>query len=100
VIKTIYTGSVESFATVVASAMGVPVLIAGERLADGEQAITKAVSAVEAGAAGVAYGRQIFARPQPVPFLAELRNALDKVTGSPTGSVPALMSNAGPNSRW
>ena len=100
VIKTIYTGSVESFRTVIESAMGVPVLIAGERLAGGDEAIAKAVDAVEAGAAGVAYGRQIFARTEPVPFLGELRNALDKVSAPPTESVPAPTPNAGPNSRW
>lgn len=77
VVKTIYTGSEPSFRTVVESALGVPVLIAGERLADEEEAIVKAQHAVQAGAAGVAYGRQIFARPDPLPFLRKLRGVLD-----------------------
>lgn len=92
VVKTIYTGTVESFRTVVDSAMGVPVLIAGERLADAEEAISKAASAVQAGAAGVAYGRQIFARPEPRPFLWKLRDALDGqiVSGSPSEASPVM----------
>jgi DhnA family fructose-bisphosphate aldolase class Ia len=77
VVKTIYTGSERTFASVVESAMGVPVLIAGEKLADEGEAIDKARGAVRAGAAGVAYGRQIFARPDPLPFLRKLRSVLD-----------------------
>ncbi|MFI6077797.1 hypothetical protein ACIA5C_40335 [Actinoplanes sp. NPDC051343] len=103
VIKTIYTGSVDSFRTVIDSAMGIPVLIAGERLTeDGDEAIAKAVNAVEAGAAGVAYGRQIFARPEPDPFLWKLRGALDDqvVSAPPSEAFPMMASNAGPNSRW
>ncbi|WP_127501314.1 class I fructose-bisphosphate aldolase [Actinoplanes solisilvae] len=77
VVKTIYTGSTESFRTVVDSALGIPVLIAGEKLSDDEDAISKATGAVRGGAAGIAYGRQIFTRPDPVPFLWKLRGALD-----------------------
>lgn len=76
-VKTIFTGTVESFRTVVDSAMEVPVLIAGERLVDEAEAIEKAQLAVRAGAAGVAFGRQIFARPDPAPFVQKLRSALD-----------------------
>jgi DhnA family fructose-bisphosphate aldolase class Ia len=104
VVKTIYTGSAESFRTVVDSAMGVPVLIAGERLADAEEAITKAAHAVQAGAAGVAYGRQIFARPEPQPFLWKLRDALDGqiVSVPPNETSPAMttaLPGGAPNSR-
>jgi DhnA family fructose-bisphosphate aldolase class Ia len=77
VVKTIYTGSERTFASVVESAMGVPVLIAGEKLTDEGEAIDRARGAVRAGAAGVAYGRQIFARPDPLPFLRKLRSVLD-----------------------
>jgi DhnA family fructose-bisphosphate aldolase class Ia len=98
VVKTIYTGSTASFRSVVESAMGVPVLIAGEALSDEVEALTKAAQAVEAGAAGVAYGRQIFARDNPAPFLRALRERLDKVSVLPTaepGPVPV-----GANQRW
>ncbi|BBH69328.1 fructose-bisphosphate aldolase [Actinoplanes sp. OR16] len=118
VVKTIYTGSEQTFRTVVDSAMGVPILIAGEKLADEEEAIEKARQAVLAGAHGVAYGRQIFARPDPLPFLRKLRSALDDQwpgaghlppsAGHATtiNEVPSaiLSPNPGPasnpNSRW
>lgn len=76
-VKTIYTGSVDSFTTVTESAMGVPVLIAGEQKLDPAEAIRKAQDAVTAGAAGVAYGRQIFQREDPALFVHKLRSALD-----------------------
>lgn len=79
-VKTIYTGSEESFKTVVDSALGVPVVIAGESPLDEDEAIAKAQSAIRAGAAGVAYGRQIFTRAAPAPFVRKLRNALDDTT--------------------
>lgn len=98
VVKTIYTGSVESFRTVVDSAMDVPVLIAGEALTDEAEAITKAVQAVEAGASGVAYGRQIFARHHPASFLSKLRGRLDTVNDLPIeGRTPVP---TGANQRW
>lgn len=78
VVKTMYTGSPGTFATVVDAALGVPVLVAGEALdPDGRRALEWAAGAVEAGGAGVAYGRQVFAREDPVPFVAALRRALD-----------------------
>jgi DhnA family fructose-bisphosphate aldolase class Ia len=78
VVKTIYTGSADSFATVIPAALGVPVLIAGERLmVDDGEAIAKAQAAIRAGAAGVAFGRQIFERIEPAPFIRKLRSALD-----------------------
>jgi DhnA family fructose-bisphosphate aldolase class Ia len=76
-VKTIYTGSEESFRTVVASAMGVPVLIAGEGLMDAGDAISRGQAAIRAGAVGVAYGRQVFERDEPVAFVRKLRSALD-----------------------
>ena len=83
-VKTIYTGSVDSFRTVIESAMGRPVLIAGETLTDEGEAIAKAQHAVQAGAAGVAFGRQIFARPDHLPFLRKLRSVLnDEISALP-----------------
>ncbi|MEV6848173.1 hypothetical protein [Actinoplanes sp. NPDC051411] len=76
-VKTIYTGTVESFQTVVDCAMDVPVLIAGEKLIDEGDAVAKAQYAIRAGAAGVAFGRQIFARHDPGPFVHKLRTGID-----------------------
>jgi DhnA family fructose-bisphosphate aldolase class Ia len=77
VVKTVYTGTEETFRTVVAAALGMPVLIAGEKLAGEAEAIQRAASAIRAGARGVAFGRQIFARPEPAPFVRKLRAVLD-----------------------
>jgi DhnA family fructose-bisphosphate aldolase class Ia len=77
-VKTIFTGSDESFETVVASALGVPVLIAGERLVEEDEALAKAGAAIRAGAAGVAYGRQVFERGDPGAFVRKLRSILDR----------------------
>jgi len=77
-VKTIYTGSVDSFRTVIDAAMGVPVVIAGEALADADAVIAKARGAIQAGAAGVAYGRQIFERDDPATFVRQLRKEMDE----------------------
>lgn len=89
-VKTIYTGSVPSFRTVVESAMGVPVLIAGEHKLDFDEAIRKGQDAVKAGAAGVAFGRQIFQREEPVQFVRKLRSALDDERYAQTLRTPPL----------
>jgi DhnA family fructose-bisphosphate aldolase class Ia len=76
-VKTVYTGTEDSFRSVVTAAMDMPVLIAGEKLADEVDAIDRALSAIRTGARGIAFGRQIFARPDPAPFVSKLRHALD-----------------------
>lgn len=76
IVKTIHPGSHSAMQALVESAMGIPVVIAGEQLSDETMAINKAVAAVAAGAAGVAYGRQIFHRDDPAAFVARLRGYL------------------------
>lgn len=76
VIKTVYTGTAESFRRVVDGACGVPVLIAGEEYDGTEEALFRAETAVLAGARGVAFGRQIFERKDPATFLYDLRERL------------------------
>lgn len=82
-VKTVYTGSVESFAQVVQAACGVPVFVAGgpPESETSDEAISKARSAVEAGAAGVAYGRHVFMSPDPAGFLAQLRAEMTGAVG-------------------
>jgi DhnA family fructose-bisphosphate aldolase class Ia len=77
-VKTIFTGSVESFSSVIDHACGVPVLIAGEELLPRDAALDKAQMAIRAGAAGVAFGRQVFQRDDPSGFVKELRNTVDQ----------------------
>lgn len=77
VVKTVYTGTAESFHRVVDEALGVPILIAGEELAPTPQVLDRAEAAIQVGARGVAFGRQIFGRKDPSSFLRELRERLD-----------------------
>lgn len=86
VVKTVYTGTEESFAEVIAAACGVPVLMAGGRPVDDDQAINNAIGAVRAGAVGVAFGRQVFMNSQPIGFLTRLRESLDQSNISRSGS--------------
>lgn len=72
-VKTTFTGSEESFATVVEAAMGVPVLIAGGAMEPEDVSLFRARQAIQAGAVGVAYGRQIFQRPDPVSYVVKLK---------------------------
>jgi fructose-bisphosphate aldolase/2-amino-3,7-dideoxy-D-threo-hept-6-ulosonate synthase len=66
IVKTNFTGSVESFKRVT-EGCPVPVVIAGGPKMKGEMEILKTVEmAMEAGAKGVAIGRNIFQAPDPV----------------------------------
>jgi fructose-bisphosphate aldolase / 2-amino-3,7-dideoxy-D-threo-hept-6-ulosonate synthase len=87
-VKTTYTGSVDSFATVVDGACGVPVLIAGERWEDAEAVFERAAAAVEAGAHGVAFGRQVFERDDRAVFVEELKRRLGKARANRSGQSP------------
>lgn len=60
IIKTHYTGNVETFFKVINSALGVPVVIAGGPLVTVEESYSIAKSALEAGAAGISFGRNVF----------------------------------------
>ncbi|MCD8013660.1 MAG: hypothetical protein LUG99_10870 [Lachnospiraceae bacterium] len=60
VIKTQYTGNTESFKMVVSAAMGRPVVIAGGPLIEVSDSYRMAREALDAGASGISYGRNIF----------------------------------------
>lgn len=77
VVKAVYTGHEETFAEVVDAALGVPVVMAGGPKEDDEAAWLRSEAAVRAGAAGVAFGRQVFLNPDPSGFLSELRTRMD-----------------------
>ena len=65
VAKAAWSGSVEAFRHVT-SAAPIPVLVAGGPRTDDDMALLQMISgAMEAGAAGVCMGRQIFAHPHP-----------------------------------
>lgn len=81
-VKVPYTGSVESFETVVEVAMGIPVLIAGGMIIKEHVALELARDAVAAGASGVAFGRQVFAREDPFGFVVKLSEILNGPPGT------------------
>lgn len=62
IIKTQYTGSVSTFKTVVESAGGKPVVIAGGDRIDIMQLFTVVENAMKSGASGVSIGRNVFNR--------------------------------------
>lgn len=65
IVKTVYTGSPESFAKVVESCP-VPVAIAGgPKLENDKDALKMAHDAMESGAKGVTFGRAVFQHPSP-----------------------------------
>jgi len=74
-VKTFYTG--ERFAEVVHSAP-VPVFVLGAAKCDEEQALEKARRAIEAGARGVVFGRNVFQARDPAGFLRELAQAVHR----------------------
>ena len=73
VVKTKWTGSIESFRKVV-SAAPIPVLIAGGPSGKtNEEILLMVYEAIQAGAAGVCMGRQIFANQNPSAMIDALR---------------------------
>ena len=73
IIKTQYTGSAESFEKVVNSALGRPVIIAGGPLKQVDEAYLMAKNVIDAGGAGISYGRNVFNAHNIPAFLAGLR---------------------------
>ncbi|MCX6132997.1 MAG: 2-amino-3,7-dideoxy-D-threo-hept-6-ulosonate synthase [Ignavibacteriales bacterium] len=62
IIKTKYTGSADTFRTVVQACAPLPVVIAGGPLLPFGEMLNMAAGAIEAGAAGVSFGRNVFNR--------------------------------------
>ena len=75
-VKTLYTGSPETFRRVVEGA-GVPVIIlGGARASSDEELLTQVRDSLAAGGAGVAFGRNIWAHPQPERITAALARVI------------------------
>lgn len=72
-VKTIHPGSTEDLGQLVVTCPA-PVLVAGgARQGDSEAAYAKAQSAMDAGAAGLVFGRHIYEAPDPAAELARFR---------------------------
>ena len=86
-VKTMYTGDPETFRAVVEGA-GVPVIILGGARSDGGTAIARQVAdAVSVGAAGIAFGRNIWSAPDPEEATRAFAAAIHGPT-SRAGRVP------------
>lgn len=76
IIKTQFTGSAMSFEKVVKSAMGRPVIIAGGPLKEVKEAYTMAKAVIDAGGAGVSFGRNVFNATDIPAFVAGLKEII------------------------
>ena len=65
IIKTQYTGSVESFRTVLAGCYVPVVILGGPRMGSDAELLRTTKEALDAGASGVAFGRNIWQHPRP-----------------------------------
>lgn len=65
IIKTHYTGTVDSFKEVIEAAEGVPVLISGASMVDVDALKAKVSGAMKAGATGACIGRNVFNSSEP-----------------------------------
>lgn len=75
-VKTVYTGDVDSYRDVVRGCP-VPILVAGgERMDDDAQLLELVAGAVEAGARGVSIGRNVFQHDHPDRMVAAIRAIL------------------------
>lgn len=75
IIKTPYTGSVESFSDVVQAAAGTTLLIAGGEMKSDIDFLKMIKGAIDAGASGVCIGRNVFNRPNTNNII----NAVQKI---------------------
>ncbi|MFH0835582.1 MAG: 2-amino-3,7-dideoxy-D-threo-hept-6-ulosonate synthase [Candidatus Micrarchaeota archaeon] len=73
IIKTYWTGSEKSFEKVVDSAVGLPVLMAGGGKTQPLAFLKTCEQAMQAGAAGVAVGRNVWQHKQPRKMLAAVK---------------------------
>lgn len=72
VIKTFYTGDPESFQTVIRYCPIPLVVLGGERVKNDDELFQNVRGALEAGATGVAIGRNIWQHPKPEELTAQL----------------------------
>jgi DhnA family fructose-bisphosphate aldolase class Ia len=78
IIKTNFTGTCESFKKVVYAAGKVPVVIAGGGKVDEKTALLNVRNAMEANAAGICFGRNLFYRDDLLTFSRRVRGILDE----------------------
>ncbi len=72
-IKTKYTGDPESFRIVVDACKPVPIVVAGGPVLPVDSALQMAYEVIQAGGAGVSFGRNVFSRDCPQPIVSALK---------------------------
>ena len=81
IIKTQFTGNTEAFKNIVEASLPIPVVIAGGPLIKPNKMFMNAYEAINAGGAGVSFGRNIFNRDNSSIFIQALKkivhNGLD-----------------------
>jgi DhnA family fructose-bisphosphate aldolase class Ia len=76
IVKTQYTGNKESFNRVIKSSMGKPVVIAGGPLVDVYDSYKMARDALDVGAAGISFGRNVFNAQNIEMYLAGMKEII------------------------
>lgn len=88
IVKTLYTGSPEEMADVVA-ACPIPVIVAGGVRVDAEDQVLDFVGdAIRGGAAGVAMGRNVFQAPDPGAMARKISQLVHSPSEGPGGLSP------------
>ena len=78
IIKTNFTGDKESFERVIYAAGNVPVVIAGGQLETEENVFDNIRGAMQAGAAGICFGRNLFFRDNIPLFIEKVQAVIDE----------------------
>lgn len=78
IIKTQYTGDEESFSHVINVCKPIPVIVAGGSKVDFYTLMKRTYDIMKSGAAGVSYGRNIFSRDNPLPYIQALKSIVLK----------------------
>ena len=73
IIKTQYTGTRSSFRKVIKACDPIPVVVAGGAAVPAKQALRIAKEAIEVGAAGISFGRNVFSRRRPAMWINALK---------------------------
>ena len=89
IVKTVYSGSQDSFKAVVAAAHPIPVVIAGGPLVEKIDSLSVAADAISAGARGISFGRNVFSQADSVRYLM----ALNGVVHQNLSAIDALQNS-------
>jgi len=88
IIKTYYTGSQETFARVVESVPARVVAAGGPKVSDLDQMLNTVKDIMNAGAAGITYGRNVWQDPDPIGVVAALKAVVhDNATPAQAASI-------------